>query len=183
MSEVGFLGKVWGRKTEKEAKNKTIPLGPKDSPIFASKFKQGKGSSSYLITKDPNEKNLSKDIAIAVQINQIITQTVVEYLKTKEINANLIIITNSEDIKSTKDLDDHDEEQWQAFVQDFKDIVTKIQAEVGNATFHLFFAAPATLTMALGVVFGKFLTVHIYNWTRGENSYTEVLKLPNTPIK
>jgi hypothetical protein len=106
------------------------------------------------------------------------TQTVVEYLKSKEINANLIIITNSEDIKSTKDLDDHDEEHWQTIVQDFKDIVVAIQAEVGNANFHFFLAAPATLTMALGVTFGNYLTAHIYNWTRGENTYTEVLKLP-----
>lgn len=178
MSEVGFIGKVFGRKTETEARKKTTRFGPRDAPMFASRFKQGKGSCAYLVTRDPDAKYSARDIAIAVQINQPVARFIMEYLKSKEINANLIVITNNEDVKSTKDLDDCNEKEWHAIVQDFKDIVTKIQTELGTTEFHFFFAAPAALTMALGVIFGNFLNARVYNWVKGESTYTEVLRLP-----
>lgn len=124
------------------------------------------------------EQYVGRNVAIAVQINRPIVRLVTEYLENKGINAHLILITNNKDLKSTKELDDYKENEWQAIVQDFRDIITKIQTEVGNAEFHFFFAAPAALTTALGVIFGNFWNAHIYNWVKGENTYSKVLKLP-----
>lgn len=178
MTEVGFLGKIFGAKAEKEARKKTIKIGTKESQLFVSEFRHGNRTWAYLISRYAQKKTEKNNIAIAVQITRPIAQHVVDYLENNKIEANFILIANQQDIKSTKELDDCDKEEWRAIVQDFREIVAKIRAEIGYAEFHLFFAAPAALVMALGAVFGNFGDTHVYNLARKENTYREVLRLP-----
>lgn len=175
--EVGFIGKIFGQKVE-EAKKKPIKIGNKNHPLLASELRKGKGTWAYLITRDPKEKYVGKDVAIAVQTNRPIVCSVMEYLERNEISTHLILITTHENPKNVKELNDYDEKEWKVVIQDFMDVITKIQTEVGNVEFHFFFAAPASLTMAFGVIFGNFWNAHIYNWVKGENTYNKVLKLP-----
>jgi len=175
--EVGFIGKIFGRKAGKVEK-KAIKIGKENSPLYASELTKGKGTWAYLITREPKEKYVGKDVAIAVQTNRPIVRSVREYLEKTGVSTHLILITTHENPKNVKELDDYDEKEWGAVIQDFMDVITKIQTEVGNVEFHFFFAAPASLTMAFGVIFGNFWNAHIYNWVKGENTYNKVLKLP-----
>lgn len=176
--EVGFIGKIFGRKTEQEAKKKTIKLGNQDNPLFASEFKRGKKTWAWLVKRDISEKYMGKNVAIALQINRPIVQLVSEYLENRKIKAHLILMTTHEELELTKELDDYNEDEWRAIVQDFRDLITRIQTRIGNAKFHFFFAAPAALTTALGIVFGNFWNARIYNWVKGKNTYRPILKLP-----
>lgn len=107
-----------------------------------------------------------KDIAIVVSIARPVRTTVDEFLYKNRIMAEIVQIEGKGRLSQK-------EEDWTAIVAEFYQIIWKIQSMLGAPTYHLFVAAPAALTFALGAVLGLNYDVHVYHWFGDD--YKEVL--------
>jgi hypothetical protein len=137
----------------------------------AKKKRKGKGN--------PKEEtpSLSKnDVAIVVDINNRIVANVEAYLRQKNIDADLIIITNdtsySDEIKS---LNVKKPKEWQDLARDFKAHSQKIKRLVSGAKVHIFMAVPLPLAFGMGAVWGTVDEATVYHWEN--KTYHPVMKI------
>jgi len=161
----------------KDAKE-VISLGTQAAPLIGILITKGKQTWTYLIGRREEKIEEKEDVAIAIQINRPIAQSVKEYLEREGINAHLVVVTNSQDGVSIKWLDNDKVYQWREVVSDFFEEVQRIQREWGAKTFHLFFATPNALAFTLGCTMSLLYNIRVYNWVAEELSYIRVLTLP-----
>lgn len=155
-----------------------ISLGTEAAPLIGPLIGHGKQTWTYLIGRREEKVEEKDDVAIVIQINRPISQSVKEYLEREGINAHLVLVTNSQDGVSIKYLDNDKTYQWREVVSDFFEEVQRIQREWGAKTFHLFFATPNALAFTLGCKMSLHYNIRVYNWAAEELSYIRVLTLP-----
>jgi hypothetical protein len=155
-----------------------ISLGTEAAPLIGLLVSQGKQTWTYLIGRKEEKFEEKEDVAIVIQINRPIAQSVKEYLEREGIDAHLVVVTNSQDGMSIKYLDNDKTYQWRDVASDFFEEVQRIQQEWGAKTFHLFFSTPNALTFALGCKMSIHYNVRVYNWVAEELSYVRVMTLP-----
>ena len=119
-------------------------------------------------TKTPNA------VAIAVRISRMNVADVKAFLAAHKIDAQMIVVANSEMDEPVHLLNDPD--LWEAIVREFYTAFTQIQAERGAKTFHTFLAAPAALAFAMGCTMSTFFDVHLYQWDPDRQTYVEVIR-------
>jgi len=117
-----------------------------------------------------------KDVAIIIDINRRSLTQVAEYLETKNIDADFILITNdpaySDQIKMLKSKNPR---EWEAILKDLALQMTKIQKTVGSAKLHIFQSTPVALSFGLGCVWGTVHPATIYHYEEG--TYYPVLQV------
>lgn len=120
------------------------------------------------------KKKKPRDIAIVVRISRLAVEDVHAYLKKQNLDADLIVISNSDTDKvvhlSNK------AEVWEELVREFYTAFTKVQAEFGAQRFHIFVSAPAALTFAMGCTMSTLYDVHLYQWDLEDHTYVEVIR-------
>lgn len=162
----------------KDAKE-VISLGTEAAPLIGLLVSTGKQTWTYLVGRKEEKVQEKDDIAIVVQINRPIAQSVKEYLEYEGIDAHLVVVTNSQGgMASMKYLDNDRPSQWREIVSDFFEEVHHIQQEWGAKTFHLFFATPNALAFTLGCKMSVHYNIRVYNWVAEELSYVRVMTLP-----
>lgn len=135
----------------------------------------GKLALNKLIVRTPKPKEVTpetrysgKNIAITVSITRPIRSTVENFLYRKKIVAEIVEIEGKGRLSPS-------EEDWTEIINEFYQIILKIQSVAGAPTYHLFVSAPAALTFALGTVLGLNYDVHVYHWFEELNDYERVL--------
>lgn len=125
-----------------------------------------------------NTKQLKKQhIAIVVAITKHALGDVAAYLEKKDIDADLLVLTNTTEYgRAIKPLSPKRKE-WEEVVREFSIITEKIKKEAPDkAQLHIFISAPVALAYALGAVWG---TVDegalIYHWE--SQTYVPVVKV------
>lgn len=171
---------TFGKTLAELAKNAkdVISLGTEAAPLIGLLVSKGKQTWTYLVGHREEKVEEKEDIAIAVQINRPIAQSVKEYLEREGIDAHLVVVTNSQDGVSTRYLDNDKTLQWREMVSDFIEEVQRMQREWGAKTFHLFFATPNALAFALGCKMSLHYNIRVYNWSAEELSYIRVMTVP-----
>jgi len=114
------------------------------------------------------------DVAIVVRISRLNVVDVRAYLKLRQIDADLIVISNS-DSDEVRNLP-YEAEVWEELVREFYAAFTQVQARYGAQRFHVFVAAPAALTFAMGCTMSTLYDVHLYQWDLGQHTYVEVIR-------
>lgn len=120
--------------------------------ITSTKKKPAAGKKS----KEPEPLALSKkDVAIVLDINNRIVANVESFLKSKKMDADMIVITNDPSYSDEiAQLDIERPEDWAELVREFKTHTQKIKRFVGDAKVHIFLAVPVPLAFGLGAVWG-----------------------------
>jgi hypothetical protein len=138
------------------------------SYLITPKKKETPGSRKPTLKSGQEGKVTKKDVAIVIDINHRTLTQVAEYLDSKKIDADFIVITNdpaySDKIQM---LNYKNQKEWEAILKDFASHMTKIQRAVGSARVHIFQSTPLALSFGLGCVWG---TVHpgtIYHYEGG----------------
>lgn len=106
-----------------------------------------------------------KHVAIVLDINNRIVANVDSFLKTKKIDADIIVITNDPSYSDEiAQLDIEKPEEWADLARDFKTHSQKIKRLVGDAKVHIFLAVPVPLAFGLGAVWGTVDDAVVYHW-------------------
>lgn len=147
-------------------------------------IQRGAKSLSVLIArpkKEVKKKNAApalskKNVAIVVDINNRIVANVEAFLKSKKLDADMIVITNDASYSDEiGQLDVRKPKEWQALAQEFKTHSQKIKRLVGGATVHIFMAVPVPLAFGLGAVWGTVDDAIVYHWQN--STYHPVMKI------
>lgn len=169
----------------------TLPLSPTDAQTLKEAvgilFWAGKQIKVWLEARQadreasagakPASKGKSKkprDVAIIVRISRPATEDVHVYLKKRNLDADVIVISNS-DSGVVAHLPNK-AEVWEELVREFYTAFTKVQAEFGAQRFHIFVSAPAALTFAMGCTMSTLYEVHLYQWDLENHTYVEVIR-------
>ncbi len=137
----------------------------------AKKKPAGKGKA-----KDAVPSLTKKDVAIIVDINNRIVANVEVFLKSKKIDADLIVITNDSSYSDEiKQLDISQPKEWQELAREFKTHSQKIKRLVGDAKVHIFMAVPLPLAFGMGAVWGTVDDATVYHWQN--KTYHPVMKI------
>jgi len=109
------------------------------------------------------------EVAIVVDITRRALVDVGRFLDEKQIDADLIIVTNDPAYGAqVKFVDPKKPEEWEEIAREFNLALGKIKRVVGGAKLHIFLAAPLPLAFALGCLMG---TVDegtiVYHWEGG----------------
>ena len=139
----------------------------KDKP----KAKRMKSSTDVLLQK--------KDVAIVVEISRPSVQDVVNYLASKKIDANLVVITTVKPRgpKPVKGLNENRPAEWTELVQEFSEAIDRIKQEAGaSAKMHIFLSAPLALAFGLGAVWGTVDKAQVYHW-KSSGGYAPLMKI------
>jgi len=117
-------------------------------------------------TKEPEPLALSKnDVAIVLDINNRIVANVESFLKSKKMDADMIVITNDPSYSDEiAQLDIERPEDWAELAREFKMHTQKIKRFVGDAKVHIFLAVPVPLAFGLGAVWGTVDDATVYHW-------------------
>lgn len=142
---------------------------PRTKPNAARKPRtQPTGQLEALVTK--------KDVAIVIDINKRTLLQVAEYLESKKIDADFIVITNDPTYgDQIKLLKSKNLKEWEAVLKDFALHMTKVQKAVGRANVHIFQSTPVALAFGLGCVWGTVQPGTIYHYEDG--TYYPVLQV------
>ncbi len=147
-------------------KTKRSPVSPK----VKAKTRRKKPAHDILLKKE--------DVAIVVEISRPSVQDVVNYLGTRKIDANLVVITTvkSHGPKPVKGLSENRPAEWTKLVQEFSEAIDKIKHEVGSARIHIFISAPLALAFGLGSVWGTVDQAQVYHW-KNSGGYAPLMKI------
>jgi len=117
-------------------------------------------------TKEPEPLALSKnDVAIVLDINNRIVANVESFLKSKKMDADMIVITNDPSYSDEiAQLNIERPEDWAELAREFKMHTQKIKRFVGDAKVHIFLAVPVPLAFGLGAVWGTVDDATVYHW-------------------
>lgn len=148
--------------------------------ITRAKKKPAKSAAKALRSRKPASRSggealvTKKDVAIIIDINRRSLTQVAEYLESKKVDADFIVITNDPTYgEQVKFLNPKSPKEWEALLKDFALHMTRIQRTVGSARVHIFQSTPVALAFSLGCVWG---TVHpgaVYHYEDG--TYHRVL--------
>lgn len=120
-----------------------------------------------------------EDVAIVVEISRPAVQDVVNFLESKKIDANLVIITTikSHGVKPVKGLSENRPTEWTQLVQEFSVAIDKVKQEIGaSANIHIFLSAPLALAFGFGTVWGTVDKAQVYHWKSG-GGYAPLMKI------
>jgi hypothetical protein len=119
-----------------------------------------------------------EDVAIVVEISRPSVQDVVNYLDSKKIDANLVVITTvkSRGSKPVKGLSESRPGEWTEVVQEFSVAIDKVKREMGAAHIHIFLSTPLPLAFGLGAVWGTVDQAQIYHWKKN-GTYAPLMKI------
>lgn len=118
------------------------------------------------------------DVAIVVEISRPAVRDVVNYLESRKIDANLVVITTvkTRGPKPVKGLSENRSTQWTELVQEFNMAVDKVKREVGSARIHIFLSVPLALAFGLGAVWGTVDQAQVYHW-KSKGGYAPLMKI------
>lgn len=136
------------------------------------------GSSGDDAAEKESETTISakQDVAVLVDINRRMLRDVAGFLEAREIDANLIVVTNDRDYgKKPIFLNPEDPGEWEELVREFHDAIASIKQEVGGARCHIFLSTPLSLAFGLGSVWGTVDNATVYHWE--ENTYHPSMKI------
>lgn len=116
------------------------------------------------------------DVAIVVDISQPILENVRDYLEKRNIDADVILITNrTRYADKPQFLNIKDESEWEAVVRDFVDVMYQVRRATPGRRIHIFSAAPVPLSFALGAMWGTVQTATLYHWQ--DDTYNPVIRV------
>lgn len=162
----------------------------KVGPIVMQTIAQGKKLYAYLVTmseKKQADAQLSEaateeavaakeltpgmpaitkdDVALIVDINRRTFHDVARYLEDRNIDADIVLLTNDPNYGSnTPFLDTEDPTEWESLVQDFYHANTAIKHTVGQRRAHIFLSTPVALAFGLGAVWSTVDKATVYQW-------------------
>ncbi|HEY4687752.1 MAG TPA: SAVED domain-containing protein [Anaerolineae bacterium] len=165
-----------------------IPISPTDAQTLADATKillwAGKQIKAWLEARQANKpkpasgktsrKKAPTDVAIAVRISRLSVEDVRAFLAARRIAADIVVISNS-DTDEVVHLP-NEAGVWEELVREFYTAFTTIQAEIGARRFHVFLAAPAALSFAMGCTMSTMYDVHLYQWDGDRGTYVEVVR-------
>jgi hypothetical protein len=94
-------------------------------------------------------------VAVVVDINRRSLTDVAAYLDEKDIDADIVVITNDPAYESKSIfLDPACQEDWEQIVREFSTAIDGIKHTTGAARLHIFLSTPGALAFALGAVRG-----------------------------
>ncbi|WKZ40462.1 MAG: SAVED domain-containing protein [Anaerolineales bacterium] len=145
-------------------KSKKTPTPKSDKP------KRKKAAPEILFQKG--------DVAIVVEISRPAVRDVVNYLESRKIDANLVVITTikSRGPKPVKGLSESRPAQWTELVREFSLAIDRVKREVGSAKIHIFLSTPLALAFGLGAVWGTVDQAQVYHWKSG-GGYSPLMKI------
>jgi hypothetical protein len=147
---VGKTGKSSSPKSEKSKRKKPMP---------AILFQKG-------------------DVVVVVEISRPAVRDVVNYLESRKIDANLVVITTVKPrgTKPVHGLSESRSTQWTELVQEFSMAIDKVKREVGSANIHIFLSTPLALAFGLGTVWGTVDSAQVYHW-KSKGGYAPLMKI------
>ncbi|NUM45125.1 MAG: SAVED domain-containing protein [Anaerolineales bacterium] len=126
------------------------------------------GSSGLETVKDTTKIVTKQDVAILIDINRRMLVDVAQYLDEKQIDADLLIVTNDPAYSGQiKFLPVNQPEEWVEMVREFNGAMNAIKREVGKANLHLFLSTPLPLAFGIGSVWGTVDEATVYHWEAG----------------
>lgn len=143
------------------------------------------GRTSAPKSKKPKQKKSSPEVlfqkgevAIVVEISRPAVRDVVNYLESRQIDANLVVITTVKPrgIKPVKGLSESRPAQWAELVQEFSLAIDRVKREVGSAKIHIFLSTPLALAFGLGAVWGTVDQAQVYHW-KSKGGYAPLMKI------
>lgn len=142
-----------------------IQKGAKSLSVLVTSAKKKPNGRKPARSK-PEALTLSKKhVAIVLDINNRIVANVDTFLKSKKIDADMIVITNDPSYSDEiGQLDIEKPEEWADLARDFKTHSQKIKRLVGDAKVHIFLAVPVPLAFGLGAVWGTVDDAVVYHW-------------------
>ncbi len=109
-----------------------------------------------------------EDVAILIDINRRMLVDVARYLDEKQIDADLIIVTNDPTYSNkVQFLDPANSKQWTEVVKEFSVAMNAVQRAVGGVRLHIFLSAPLALAFGAGSVWGTVNEATVYHWEKG----------------
>lgn len=102
-------------------------------------------------------------VAIVVEISRPAVQNVAEFLERNEIDANLVVISNTSH-PERHGLSEEGSQEWFEVVQEFYQASTQVKKTLRAAHTHIFLAVPVALSFGLGAVWGTVDDATVYHW-------------------
>lgn len=146
------------------------------------------GKSSAPKSEKPKRKKLAPEIllqkgevAIVVEISRPSVRDVVNYLESRKIDANLVVITTVKPrgLKPVQGLNESRPAEWTELVQEFSLAIDRVKREVGSAKIHIFLSTPLALAFGLGAVWGTVDQAQVYHW-KSKGGYAPLMKINRT---
>jgi hypothetical protein len=118
------------------------------------------------------------DVAIVVELSRPAVRDVVNYLESRKIDANLVVITTVKPrgLKPVKGLSESRPAQWAELVKEFSLAIDRVKREVGSAKIHIFLSTPLALAFGLGAVWGTVDQAQVYHW-KSKGGYAPLMKI------
>ena len=165
-------------------------VGAVVGPIVVQTVAQGKKLYAYLVTLNekkqaddqlseaatdetvsakelsPGMPTITKDdVALIVDINRRTFQDVARYLENRNIDADIVLLTNDPHYGNTTPfLDTKDPTEWESLVQDFYHASVAIKHAVGQRRAHIFLSTPVALAFGMGAVWSTVDKATVYQW-------------------
>lgn len=140
---------------------------------------KGKEAKPKRKSRTPEVVLQKENVAIVVEISRPSVQDVVNFLESKQIDANLVVITTikSHSSKPVKGLNENKSSEWTQLVQEFSIAIDKVKHEVGaSAKIHIFLSTPLALAFGLGAVWGTVDNAQVYHW-KSSGGYAPLMKI------
>ncbi|PKN90890.1 MAG: hypothetical protein CVU44_22165 [Chloroflexi bacterium HGW-Chloroflexi-6] len=156
----------------------TLAVGNKKADIPTKKSRKKKPSlPPGLSYHDGQEMVIDKEnVAIIVEVSRRAVNDAARYLENNQIDANLIVVTNTGDYTANlKAINEDNPQEWFEMVQEFNMAINAIKNESGSVDLHIFLAVPVTLAFGLGAVWGTVDNATVYHWNGKE--YKPVLSI------
>lgn len=149
----------------------TYAVGSAKQKPAAPKSKKPKKSAHEILFQ-------KSDVAVVVEISRPAIRDVVNYLESRKIDANLVVITmiKPRGSKPVKGLSESRPAQWTELVQEFSMAIDKVKRELGSARVHIFLSAPLALVFGLGAVWGTVDQAQVYHW-KSKGGYAPLMKI------
>jgi hypothetical protein len=118
------------------------------------------------------------EVAIVVEISRPSVRDVVNYLESRKIDANLVVITTVKPRgpQPVQGLNESRPAQWTELVQEFSLAIDRVKREVGSAKIHIFLSTPLALAFGLGAVWGTVDQAQVYHW-KSKGGYAPLMKI------
>ena len=163
------VGTAVGKILDKGKQLITVLIAPlQPEPVEADKPEMAEGAEVEPVAES-GPVTTKSEVAIVVDITRRALVDVGRFLNERQIDADLIIVTNDPAYGAqVKFVDPKKPEEWEEIAREFNRALGKIKRVVGGAKLHIFLAAPLPLAFALGCLMG---TVDegtiVYHWEGG----------------